>query len=153
MLNVEDVSQNADSNMNLTKGMTKRSGVSRFNDESQDAEYDDDFEEDPTGQNFGQTSSQRNSPNFHQKYYRSNYSHSNQNRSPSNRMSNRSATEQAGLRAAVMTRTTGEKDSSNMQNTARSSCSLVTVNSVVTNPQLQQNTGSRQSKTKGMMSR
>ena len=50
MLNVEDVSQNADSNMNLTKGMTKRSGVSRFNDESQDAEYDDDFEEDATGQ-------------------------------------------------------------------------------------------------------
>ena len=60
MLNVEDVSQNADSNMHLTKVMTNR-GQSNTNDDSNDGEYDDDFEDEPVGL----AGSQRVSPHGH----------------------------------------------------------------------------------------
>ena len=60
MLNVEDVSQNADSNMHLTKVMTYR-GQSNTNDDSNDGEYDDDFEDEPVGL----AGSQRVSPHGH----------------------------------------------------------------------------------------
>ena len=107
-----------------------------MNDDSNDGEYDDDFEDEPAGL----AGSQRVSPIGHQKYTRSGYySQTNPNRSPTNRMTNRSQTEHTGMRAAAVNRTTNhEKESSNMQNTARSSCSLITVNSVVTNPLMSQ---------------